>query len=87
VAVDAKSAVCRKRRGRHFFIVRSSPNNDDGVAMMVVVVMMVATMVVRLRVSRSRNEGEESKCHELLHARLDARVARRRCPQFVSALF
>jgi hypothetical protein len=54
---------------------------------MVVMVMVPPTVVVRLRVSRSRDEGEESKCQYLLHARLDARVARRRCPYFIVALF
>jgi hypothetical protein len=54
-------------QGTSFTEFKSSPNNYDGAAMMMMVVM-VPTMMVRLRVSRSRDESEESKCHYLLHA-------------------
>jgi hypothetical protein len=76
--VDAEAPSAENVAEKTFFIVRSSPNNYDGVTMMVMVVMVVTTMVIRLRVSRSRDEGKEGKCHYLLHAQLDARVARPR---------
>jgi hypothetical protein len=37
----------------------ASPDNDNGAVMMVVIAMVV-TMMIRLRISGSREEGDES---------------------------